>query len=265
MAEKKVMIVEPAPKSTSSNLQLSDVVIEITRQCNMRCDHCLRGDPQNINISDEILDEFFRKIKGHSIGTLTLTGGEPSLVADRIKAAVKYAKKYKVYVGSFYIVTNAKQVTSAFLCSVIELFSYCSDNEISKLVYSSDQYHEKPSDINLRKLQCFSFFGAKGEIKRELVLNEGRGENINWKVLNISPYTIDEYMIDGEIYLNCKGNIVPSCDLSYESQDMPPLILGNVLDPEFDLKTCCEKWNEICENKSTTVFALQEALQERVA
>ena len=30
------------------------------------------------------------------------------------------------------------------------------------------------------------------------------------------------------LYINCKGNILPSCDLSYKSQDLPLLIIENV-------------------------------------
>lgn len=239
-------------------MDLYTVIIELTRRCNMRCDHCLRGDTQDMNISDEILDNFFRKIKGSHITYIALTGGEVSLVPDRIEAVIKYAKKYHVDMGSFYIVTNAKIVPDKFLIAVIKLHAYCSDNKMSGLKYSTDHYHEELNASNIQKLQVFSFTNPKGDLSQDAILSEGRGENINWRPLDISPYKFENGWIDGDVYLNCKGNIVPSCDLSYESQDIPSLILGNVMEDDFNIEACCKKWNDTCENKSVTTFEMQE-------
>ena len=32
-------------------IYVESLVIEVTRRCNMRCEHCLRGDAQNLDIS----------------------------------------------------------------------------------------------------------------------------------------------------------------------------------------------------------------------
>ena len=58
-------------------MELNNVVIEVTRNCQLWCAHCLRGDAQNITISKEILDDFLSQVDW--IYTLTITGGEPSL------------------------------------------------------------------------------------------------------------------------------------------------------------------------------------------
>lgn len=31
------------------------LAIEVTRRCNMKCNHCLRGDAQNLDISTAVL------------------------------------------------------------------------------------------------------------------------------------------------------------------------------------------------------------------
>lgn len=57
-------------------INVYNLVIEVTRRCNMCCTHCLRGDAQDLDISDEVLETVARNIQPSSV---TFTGGEPSL------------------------------------------------------------------------------------------------------------------------------------------------------------------------------------------
>ena len=34
------------------------VMLEITRRCQLKCAHCMRGDAQNLDMSEEIIDAF---------------------------------------------------------------------------------------------------------------------------------------------------------------------------------------------------------------
>lgn len=36
----------------------NNVVIEITRRCNMCCAHCLRGDAENVDIQEKYINAF---------------------------------------------------------------------------------------------------------------------------------------------------------------------------------------------------------------
>lgn len=69
-----------------SKVQIADIyhlAIEVTRRCNMECAHCLRGDAQAVDMTQEIVDRFVDGLEeGMSIGDVTLTGGEPSLAAN---------------------------------------------------------------------------------------------------------------------------------------------------------------------------------------
>ena len=38
---------------------LNDLAIETTRRCNMKCEHCMRGLSQNIDITPELIDMIF--------------------------------------------------------------------------------------------------------------------------------------------------------------------------------------------------------------
>ena len=40
--------------------------VELTRRCNLSCEHCLRGEAQDINITSEIIDKAFEQIQGIS-------------------------------------------------------------------------------------------------------------------------------------------------------------------------------------------------------
>lgn len=82
----------------------NNVVIEITRRCNMCCAHCLRGDAENVDIQEKYIDAFLDSFeKGAYISSLTFTGGEISLNIPAIRYTLKAVKERGIAVGSFYI------------------------------------------------------------------------------------------------------------------------------------------------------------------
>lgn len=235
-------------------LTITEMVIELTRKCNMNCCHCLRGEVECLDISDEYLDQFFSNV--NHIYTITLSGGEPSLVPDRIKAVIKYAKKHNVTIDNFYMVTNGKVVSKEFINAVLDLYLYCDDHEYSHLALSNDRYHENVSDENLKLLKAFSFFTYKDNEKYPLsdenLISQGRAYE-NFEVqrdyqmsnLSIEDYGDDEFIIDGMVYLNCEGNILGDCNLSYETQRNTDLIICNIADQNTNL---IESFNSYIEN-----------------
>lgn len=220
-------------------MHIENAMIEVTRKCNMACAHCLRGDAQNREISNADIDMFFSKVE--SIGNLTITGGEPSLASHKIEYIVESARKHNVNIQSFYIATNAKVVSDAFLTALIKLYCYCSDNEMSALNYSDDDYHDELEEENIKRLSVFAFTAPKynGSVNTgRYEINEGRAKEnsigvreesgINPDYFDMESYVDMEYeTITGEtnVYLNAKGNIVCGCDWSYKSQDRK----GNVI------------------------------------
>ena len=227
-------------------LTLDHVTIELTRRCNMQCAHCLRGDAENLDISTKYLEEFFSKVD--YISNLCLTGGEPTLVPNIINEVIRIAKKHDTEIGSFDVTVNGKRVTDAFMVSMINLYNYCSDNEVSTLSLSNDIYHDAIGN-NAEKLSTFSFFTKRVRTDDGYVLNEGNAEKngIGNHDDTIYPYEVDadnSHIQDGTVYLNCHGNIGPSCDLSYENQDRPENIVchvDNMTIEEFELFEVEEK------------------------
>ncbi len=96
------------PKASIDNL-----VIEITRRCNMCCDHCLRGDAQDMNIQFETLRSLFSRVK--HVNEITFTGGEPSLNPGAMMDALRLCQKYHVDVNTVWLATNGKDVTDRFI------------------------------------------------------------------------------------------------------------------------------------------------------
>ena len=64
-------------------MNIKHLMIEMTRECNLKSEHCMRGDAQNITITPEIIDKTLDNIE--TIFSLTLTGGEPFLHPDMIE------------------------------------------------------------------------------------------------------------------------------------------------------------------------------------
>src|SRR6056297_1504881 len=137
-----------------------NIIIELTRDCNLRCDHCLRGEPQKMHIQKKLVETLFQAVP--EIYNLTLSGGEPALVPEKINMVTNLIKKHKVDVLSFYIATNGTIASNKFLCSVLNLWGTCTDNEASQLHISNDSFHNKDLiEKNLNRFQALSFSSFK--------------------------------------------------------------------------------------------------------
>lgn len=233
-------------------MYVSNVIIEVTRRCNMACDHCLRGCAQNMDIEESTLEAFFSKVD--SIGVLTITGGEPSLVPEKINAVVRIAKAHNVDIGSFYMVTNGKETSLEFIQAVIALYAYCGEKEACTLAYSDDIFHEEITEENKMLLEALRFTSPRNDshVSYDSVITEGRAEENGLgggnraRELELHNFEIDEeYGIqDGEFYINCKGNILPLCDLSFETQEIKSLILGNINRANFNIINAVKRFNK---------------------
>lgn len=163
--------------------RVSSLVIEITRHCNMKCDHCLRGRAQSVDISEDTLKKLLRPVS--YIDTLTLTGGEPSLKPDILMTVLRLCKAYSIPVRQIYLVTNGKKVTEEFLDAVYawhkyaimsniwqnerrvhgdeahRLFKVCTNNDERDgctVALSMDRYHEPIPAANIVALSCCPHF-----------------------------------------------------------------------------------------------------------
>lgn len=207
-----------------TKLHIESLVIECTRRCNMTCAHCLRGDAEDVDVDICHIHSLFKQID--SIGCLTLSGGEPSLVPYIIQWVREVAFTAKVDVGNFYIATNGKDVPDSFVYEVVRWYGQCTDNEISQVSISNDDYHESNVDYNpMLTLLTITEREARVYDDKFLIsegkayLNTGAERTLSKESFEVEVYGDDIRIIEGDLYMNVHGNIIGGCDWSYTSQE----------------------------------------------
>lgn len=208
-------------------MDIQNLVIEVTRKCNMACEHCLRGEATKLEMKKEYIDSLLSQVE--SINMVTFSGGEPSLNVPIMEYFLEQCKLHNIYVGSFYIATNGMKVKEEFVLFCLRMYSFCEEKEMCQVNISNDLYHENEGSFDDSLLSGLSFFSKKfeedgynyqygnsliqeGKAKTEL----GMGRTPN-KGETKSKMDLDSFN-DTEIYLNCKGEIIYGCDWSYANQ-----------------------------------------------
>lgn len=84
-------------------LRFREIMFEITRRCNLQCAHCFRGDAQNMDISEEVIDKTLDQI---SCSVFAITGGEPFMAPDKLEYLVDGIIKRRMLFSGFQLVVN---------------------------------------------------------------------------------------------------------------------------------------------------------------
>ena len=215
------------------------LIIELTRRCNMNCKHCLRGCAENININKRIIRSALDAFE--DIQSLTLTGGEPSLVPELIKYTVDYIIANGISLGGIYIVTNGKQYSRSMVNTMRRAYDYAYEKDMCALCVSVDAFHDGTHKENYYRYADELFFRRDKEqpnLERYLI-NEGNAyENgIGRRNLNV-PVSIEKdatyrwgstlCISEGLIYVNALGGVLLDCDVSYRNQGLYEI--GNLND-----------------------------------
>lgn len=116
-------------------MYVEKLYLEITRNCTLECEHCLRGDKKNEYMSIQTIDNIFKDIK--EIDKLLLTGGEPLLAINQIKEIIRLVKENKIKINSILLITNATVLNNEVLKALRELKSISDLN----LLLSYDMFH----------------------------------------------------------------------------------------------------------------------------
>jgi|GEM_PF-159418 len=237
-------------------LEIDELIIEITRRCNMACEHCLRSNAECTDIDEKYIDMALEHIE--HIRTLTFTGGEISLHPMPILYTLKKCKEFNITVDSIYCATNAMLFNQDLMNYLImwqeyilqennnyhsdcingdwledyeryikPMFDFTSyDMRPVTLAISFDEYHEDIPLKSLYRLSCYSFtnFSDKCLKRGSMLIAEGRleGETHNTRQLSITDSMeieeLENKLLVKEIYLNAIGLITKNCDLSYDHQ-----------------------------------------------
>lgn len=228
------------------SLTIAELGIEVTRKCNMKCEHCLRGEPQRKNISDQHIYKILQLID--NVGTLTITGGEPTLAMDSLTHIQHCVQYGRADVGSFYMVTNGKSINVAALAEWAKYMRLaCGDNELSGVSFSFDKFHVSTFNYAQMEKQERNYRRLKDILENEYgiydngwsefvrkhsddswdyhhLFAEGRaedfgGRNNDHKIFIEDIWEDNINFSDNMLYLSANGYIVSDCNWSYKNID----------------------------------------------
>lgn len=216
-------------------VKFKNLMLEVTRRCNMRCNHCMRGEARDTDMESSVIQKIFAGTR--EIKCLSLTGGEPSLSPETIEYICYYARHNYCRIGSFFCATNAKEYSEAFVKAMNELYGLCTDKEDCVLTISIDQFHNDQDPKALaeyRKLPYYKPTKEKGFIRKADILSEGRAQKLGlgrftvphserFYELNIKGFFLE---VGDRVYINALGDVLANADMSYEHQN--EMRLGNV-------------------------------------
>jgi organic radical activating enzyme len=224
-----------------------DLMFEITRFCNMQCPHCVRGDSQRMRIKKDYINEAISKV-GY-VYTLMLTGGEPALAVDLINYTRESFRMHGKTYGNFWMATNGTVTSLSFFDALTKAYDNAEENDSSGLRVSIDGYHDK---IDVYPFQEFIenigydknyevYLEEAGAPEPEFLIYDGRAA-MNYPATRSVKHNIHLFQdgrIEGTIYINAKGYIISTCDISYETMDN---------DEEFIIGHVTGDWEEMFAN-----------------
>lgn len=153
--------------------------LELTRKCIDQCAICLRGLPQKLEMTPNIIDHIFYNNNHRiiAVGDLFITGGEPFLNKKTFIYLLKYIINNNIDVKQISLVTNSLVYDE----EIMELLNYLYNSGINIVLFSSlNQYHKEVPKENIKKFSSFPFYNyEKVNIKKSDIVRLGRAEENN--------------------------------------------------------------------------------------
>lgn len=219
-------------------MEIRNLILEITRRCNMRCGHCLRGDAQNLDMPDEVIDRLLEL--ADEIGSVTFTGGEPSLNIHAIRYFFDRAGQLNKMPFSFYVVTNGMENQLQLAVELLKAYPLMEEPDMCGVALSVDEWHDGTGGCDI--VRGLAFYRDDKEKEHLVPLREGRAASLQAAVEPILDDRIDmdEDAID-MLYVAANGNLIGGCDFSYDHID--ELSAVNLMDVN-SLEECREAYAE---------------------
>lgn len=230
---------------------LHDLAIETTRKCNLKCDHCMRGLSQNIDLTPEIVDFILENDEIKRISHICFSGGEPTLNPNIIIYTINKIISNDLDVCEIAMVTNGqifnKELVEAFNRfneyrnkrvkeSLREIFSSLDEDLLKKMekgntdnhariTFSTDRFH-KP--VNSEVESNYHKY-SKGleitnyEVKDKNIYKTGFatfGKDFEYKLDQCRYYEeYTDYNIIDNIYITATGYITSEGMGQYTDMD----------------------------------------------
>lgn len=215
-------------------VSLEYLAFEVTRRCNEWCKMCMRGNPEEVDMSEEIVNKVLLNNYIKDIDSIMFTGGEPTLNDKLICYIIDLVIKNSILVNQFCIVTNAKKFPKDALEAFNDYLIYCKyQNTKGKIAisFSVDAFHENYPDIIREYQEKYPQF--QYEFKSlNWIWKTGRSDYGDKFEYGINPMFVRLIMgyiwVMNPLYVTAKGNYETMGDGMY--LDMDKINMGSVFD-----------------------------------
>ena len=217
-------------------IKFKNLMLEITRQCGMNCNHCMRGEAEDVDMKYDVIYTICEKTT--HIEQLSITGGEPSLAPEKIDLLANRLSYNGCTIGSFFCATNAQHYSESFVAALNLLYKQSENPEKCILSISTDQFHSGADPKALeeyRKLPYYSPVKEKGYLPPHKILNEGRAADNGIGTFDAlydqEFYDVEfkgfDLIVNDRVYINVFGDILLEPDARYSAQN--EISVGNLL------------------------------------
>lgn len=175
-------------EKTKKTIGFSSVAFEITRKCNLSCEHCIRGDAQNMDMPTEVVDSFYDKTS--EVREIIFTGGEPLLNIEGMNYVLSQQIKRGLPLYSLIFTTNGTIFNEDVIFCLSLYESYIMQSHMARgtdykgsiqIYVSRDEWHEKQlSKLNMKEntediyRQFRDYFSYLSDIYAVKVADDGK-------------------------------------------------------------------------------------------
>ena len=129
-------------------LNVRTLLLELTRQCNLECKHCFRGESEAKYMSVELIEDLLKNVA--RVNTFLVTGGEPLLAKEQLRKITDIINQDKMNIREFIIVTNGTILTD----EIIDMLFQISKKTNLEIRISNDKFHMLELErCNLQKIK----------------------------------------------------------------------------------------------------------------
>lgn len=161
-------------------LTFNFISIEITRRCNMQCQHCLRGDAQEVDIDFATIDALAEQAA--RVYGLAFTGGEPTLNVPAMGHTLEELRRHGIPLHSVEVATNGLLQSKGFVEMIKGFSRYISEwnktNNAVSIGISKDRYHigaHSDEAFEFYKKELTGFATVKFMRRGDMPVRMGRG------------------------------------------------------------------------------------------
>ncbi len=213
-----------------AKLKAEELLMEITRYCNLDCRHCFRGESQNAFMSTETIYNLLRNLD--EIEKLVLSGGEPFMAVKQLNDVADAIYRNRIKVNQISVITNGTILNSEVIRALEKLQMVCNTLHVR---VSNDKFHQMELErrhlvnkrlVNFTLLE--KMFGAElyGTPRKGMVMSlieaVGRAKLLTQEEMD----EVNEWGEYPTLYTLTNSNVFGGADLTV--QHKPPYYAGDM-------------------------------------